>query len=364
MRSATTALLALTTSLLLLTAPPAPAQEDGPSDGNTADGNTIEVSVVTSMGSMVFELNAEAAPITVGNFLRYAQDKHYDGTIFHRVLKDFMAQGGGFDTDLKYVKTRDPIPNEAANGLKNVYGSIAMARTGAPHSATAQFFINCKTNDFLNHKAPNDRGFGYCVFGKLTAGQEVFEAMREVEVERNMQVGNEVACPLEQIVITTVSVQDAKLAERLIKAADAVIEARAAKAREAAMAALGDGIELVASKDHDTSAGETLPSGMWVLDVVEGEGPTPGRTDKVRVHYTGWLTDGTKFDSSRDRGDPIVFGLNQVIAGWTEGVGGMSAGGRRFLVIPHEMAYGEAGRPGIPPKSTLVFDVELIEIVN
>ena len=360
MRSATTALLALTAALMPLTAPSAAALQD-----EAAMGQTIEVSVKTSLGEMVFELNAKAAPITVGNFLSYARDKHYDGTIFHRVLKDFMAQGGGYDTDLKFRKTGDPIPNEAANGLKNVYGTLAMARLPGPHTATAQFFINCKTNDFLDHKAPNDRQFGYCVFGKIVGGQEVLEAIRAVPVERNMNVGNEVAYPTEQVVIESVSAKDTKLAERLIAAADEVIAQRAEEARAASQVALAEGIELVKSKDHDTSGGEMLPSGMWVLDVVEGEGANPGPRERVRVHYTGWLTDGTKFDSSRDRGEPIVFGLDQVISGWTEGVGGMAPGGRRFLVIPYQMAYGESGRPPvIPAKATLVFDVELLEVVR
>jgi FKBP-type peptidyl-prolyl cis-trans isomerase len=353
MRFVSTLLLATS---FLLAAPLTAAQENA---------STIQVTISTSLGDMVFELDGAAAPVTVGNFLRYAKDKHYDGTIFHRVLSDFMAQGGGFDTDLKYVKTRDAIPNEATNGLKNVYGTLAMARLPGPHTATAQFFINCKTNEFLDHRAPNDRQFGYCVFGKIVSGQDVFETLRAVPVERNTQVGNEVAYPTEQVVIRSVKAADAKRADALIAMADEVIEARAAEQRERAAAALGDGINLVAEKGNDISGGETLDSGMWVLDVVKGEGASPGPTERVRVHYTGWLTDGTKFDSSRDRGEPIVFGLNQVISGWTEGVGGMQPGGRRFLVIPSQMAYGESGRPPvIPSKATLVFDVELLEVVK
>ncbi|MCB9898235.1 MAG: FKBP-type peptidyl-prolyl cis-trans isomerase [Planctomycetes bacterium] len=116
------------------------------------------------------------------------------------------------------------------------------------------------------------------------------------------------------------------------------------------------------SQGVDPTAGHFTESGLWVLDVVEGDGPKPMPSDKVTVHYTGWLPDGTKFDSSRDRGQPTSFGLRQVIAGWTEGVGDMKKGGRRWLVIPYDLAYGVQGRPPtIPPKATLVFDVELLD---
>ena len=326
---------------------------------------TIQVTMTTSLGDLVFELDAGKAPITVANFLRYAQEGQYDGTIFHRVLADFMAQGGGFDTELRLKKTRDQIPNEAHNGLKNTYGTIAMARLPGAHTATCQFFINCKENGFLDHKAKTEREYGYCVFGKLVGGLDVFETLRTVPVELNPSVGREKAYPVEQIVIGKVVAKDAKLATRLIAEGEERMQAVLEEQRAAAAAPIQAGIEFVASQGHDVSKGQFLPSGLWVLDLAEGEGASPLSTQTVRVHYTGWLPNGSKFDSSRDRGEPAEFPLNGVISGWTVGVGGMKPGGRRMLVIPYQMAYGEAGRqPTIPARATLVFDIELLAIVR
>jgi peptidyl-prolyl cis-trans isomerase B (cyclophilin B) len=131
------------------------------------------------MGDIVLELDHEKAPKTCENFEQYVRDGHYDGTIFHRVISNFMIQGGGFLPDMMQKATRDPIENEANNGLANTAGSIAMARTMAPHSATAQFFINVKDNGFLDH--PGQDGWGYCVFGKVTSGMDVLEKIRTVE---------------------------------------------------------------------------------------------------------------------------------------------------------------------------------------
>ncbi len=127
----------------------------------------------TSLGNISLELDADKAPKTVENFLRYVDEGHYAGVVFHRVIDDFMIQGGGFDPKLGKKDVHDPIRNEADNGLKNLRGSIAMARTNAPHSASAQFFINLKDNGFLDHRDQSRRGWGYTVFGKVTAGMEV-----------------------------------------------------------------------------------------------------------------------------------------------------------------------------------------------
>lgn len=137
-----------------------------------------KVKLATSMGDIVVELNPEKAPKTVENFLQYVNDKHYDGTIFHRVMNGFMIQGGGFTPDMKQKPTRAPIPLEAKNGLKNDTYTIAMARTGNPDSATSQFFINVKNNDSLN--APSPDGHGYAVFGKVVSGTEVVDKIKAV----------------------------------------------------------------------------------------------------------------------------------------------------------------------------------------
>jgi cyclophilin family peptidyl-prolyl cis-trans isomerase len=143
------------------------------------DKNPVVV-METSMGTVKIELYASKAPITVKNFLKYVEDKHYDGTIFHRVISDFMIQGGGMDEKLKEKPTRDPIKNESDNGLSNERGTIAMARTKVADSATSQFFINVKDNKFLDRANAKD-GVGYCVFGRVTEGMDVVTKIRDVK---------------------------------------------------------------------------------------------------------------------------------------------------------------------------------------
>lgn len=135
----------------------------------------------TNFGVIAIELNEEKAPETAKNFLAYAQAGHYDNTVFHRVIPGFMIQGGGFEPGMKQKPCQDPIENEADNGLKNDAYTVAMARTSDPHSATAQFFINIADNDFLNFKAPNANGWGYCVFGKVVEGSEVVDKIKDVK---------------------------------------------------------------------------------------------------------------------------------------------------------------------------------------
>lgn len=145
-----------------------------------AQSTDPKVQIQTSMGAIVVELDAKAAPKTVTNFLDYVRDGFYDGTIFHRVINNFMIQGGGLTPDMKKKPTRAPIANEADNGRQNLTGTIAMARTNAPHSATSQFFINAKDNSFLNHRGKTNRLWGYCVFGKVVKGMEVVRAIESV----------------------------------------------------------------------------------------------------------------------------------------------------------------------------------------
>ncbi len=141
----------------------------------------MAVRLHTNHGVITLELDAEKAPLTVANFLAYVEAGHYDNTVFHRVIDGFMIQGGGFEPGMNQKPTGEPIKNEADNGLKNDRGTIAMARTQAPHSATAQFFINVADNDFLNHTKPDLQGWGYCVFGKVSEGMDVVDAIRKVK---------------------------------------------------------------------------------------------------------------------------------------------------------------------------------------
>ncbi len=155
----------------------------------------------TNHGIIALELDAEKAPKTVANFIAYAEAGHYDGTIFHRVIKNFMIQGGGFEPGMKQKPTQDPVENEAANGLRNDIGSVAMARTSDPHSATAQFFINIADNGFLDH--PGQDGWGYCVFGRVVEGMDVVDAIKSVKTGRS---GFHQDVPVEDVVIERVEV--------------------------------------------------------------------------------------------------------------------------------------------------------------
>lgn len=167
--------------------------------GLSAQAADPSVIISTNMGNITVELNPQAAPKTVANFLKYVEDKHYDGTVFHRVIKDFMIQGGGYTENLSQKPTRAPIVNEAKNGLKNVRGSIAMARTGDPDSATSQFFINTVNNSTLDYPKPD--GYGYAVFGKVTAGMDVVDKIRAVQTGNVGPFGD---VPTKAIVITSI----------------------------------------------------------------------------------------------------------------------------------------------------------------
>ena len=156
----------------------------------------------TSSGDILLELFEDKAPVTVANFMRHVDEEFYNYTIFHRVLKDFMIQGGGLGVRMDEKATHEPIQNEAGNGLKNTRGTIAMARTSDPHSAAAQFFINLVDNDFLDHEDDTPENFGYCVFGKVEDGMDVVDKIAKLKVKAQ---GEHEAVPLDMVVITRIS---------------------------------------------------------------------------------------------------------------------------------------------------------------
>ena len=166
---------------------------------------TVMILMKTSKGDIQLELDAEKAPETVANFLKYVNSGHYNGSIFHRVIENFMIQGGGFDKDMKQKKAPYTVKNEADNGLKNVTGTIAMARTSDPHSAGAQFFINVVDSSFLDFTSPTQQGWGYCVFGKVVDGMDVVNEIRGVATGNTGGHGD---VPREPITITSVTVVD------------------------------------------------------------------------------------------------------------------------------------------------------------
>jgi len=183
-----------------------------PATGLTQDNSTskqgadmVTVTMETNKGVITLELDREKAPDSVENFVTYAKSGHYDGTIFHRVIPGFMVQGGGFDSSMQQKDTNPPIKNEAANGLKNDKGTVAMARTNVPDSATSQFFINVKDNDFLNHTSPTPQGWGYAVFGKVTDGMDVVESIENVATANK---GGQQDVPVSEVIIEKVTVQE------------------------------------------------------------------------------------------------------------------------------------------------------------
>ncbi len=332
-------------------------------DGKAPSNLMPKVKIATTLGDIVIELNGDKAPVSTLNFLQYVEDKFYDGTIFHRVISTFMIQGGGFTVDgKKSGGLRSGIRNEWENGLKNKRGALAMARLGGqPDSGTSQFFINVVDNSFLDNKQRD--GAAYAVFGKVVEGMDVVDKIKDTDVTSSPTIpGGKV--PVTAVVMKSVTVVG--------KADKAAIEARMAEAeKEAEKRAASEAAEKGAAAAVFTQELEAAlakatktDSGLQYVDMVVGTGETPAADASVEVHYTGWLTDGTKFDSSVDRGTPFTFSLSGgVIPGWLEGVASMKVGGKRKLIIPFDLAYGERGRPPvIPPSATLVFDVELLAI--
>ena len=183
-----------------------------PTSAFTQDSHTdkegnhmVKVTMDTSKGVIKLELDADKAPLSVANFVEYAKSGFYDNTIFHRVIPGFMIQGGGFEPDMKQKATRASIRNEAGNGLKNLTGTVAMARTPDPHSATAQFFINVKDNDFLDFKSETPQGWGYAVFGKVVDGMDT---VRTIEKVRTGTVSGMGDVPIEPVVINKVTIEE------------------------------------------------------------------------------------------------------------------------------------------------------------
>ena len=352
-----------------------------------ATGLSPQVTLETNLGKIVLELDGEKAPISTQNFLQYAESGFYVGTIFHRVIKTFMVQGGQFLPDMSQKKDglRPAIKNEWRNGLKNTRGTIAMARTSAPHSATAQFYINVVDNGMLDR--PNG-GAAYAVFGRVIDGMDTVDKIRDTKVIAHPKYpSRDPVTPEEPVIVTAAQITrdcDRKLLAEKATAAEKAIEEADAKAKDEAMtgqkardAERAKAGEEQAKKDAamlpeflkklEEASGKTVQktaSGLMYLPLEEGTGASPAPTDTVVAHYTLLLLDGTKIQSSHDRGQPIPFQLNRVIPAWTEGVGLMKVGGKCKLICPPELAYGANPPPGsgIPSNATLVFDIELVDI--
>jgi FKBP-type peptidyl-prolyl cis-trans isomerase len=350
---------------------PQPTATTQPAQPQPAAIPNPRVKLETTLGDIVVELNADKAPISTHNFLQYVASGFYNGTIFHRVIPGFMIQGGGYTPEMtKKEGLRPPIKNESQNGLRNERGAIAMARTNVADSATAEFFIDVADNvagsaHDLDTPRPQAGNSAYAVFGKVAEGLDVVDKIRDTKLEQNPKYPSPdgAVTPETPVVIksaTVVGIYDMKALDARVAASEKEAKEAEAKAKEAQEKQLTDVIKQIEQETGKKL--EKTPSGLMYVIVKEGQGESPKPTDKVEVHYTGTFLDGKKFDSSVDRGKPAQFVLNRVIKGWTEGVGMMKVGEKRKLVIPPDLAYGPAGRPGIPPNSTLIFDVELLSI--
>ncbi len=313
----------------------------------TAAKEGLFAEIQTPKGKMLLELYYQKTPITVANFVALAEGTHpfvsenykgkkfYDGLLFHRVIKDFMIQGGdplGNGSGGPGYAFKDEITEDTFTGP----GILAMANAG-PKTNGSQFFITHKETSWLNGK--------HTIFGKIITGQDVVNAIVQNDAIQTITIMRNGAAA---------KAFDAPKVFADYYNAIAAEEQKAEAARQAANA--------VVLKEF-TEKGNVTPSGLRYIVLQEGTGEKPLATSNVKVHYTGMLTDGKIFDSSVQRGQPIDFGLNQVIKGWTEGVQLMPEGSKYKFYIPYQLAYGDRGAGGvIPPKADLIFEVELLKI--
>lgn len=324
--------------------------------GAEAPGDPLhpKVKIETTLGDIVCELNAEKAPAAVLNFVQYMNVNFYDGTIFHRVLKDSMIQGGGYTPDLepKLRGLRPSIEGAWGSHVKNERGTISMIRgRGTGGSASAQFYINVVDNVDLDESRHHG---SYAVFGRVVEGMDTVDEIRNVPVgvHEKYAGGRSQVVPVKPITIKSV---------RLLTAFDPMqVQAVAAAARVDRESQLD---ELFAELEEKAgSAGVITESGLRYVDFVVGNGVSPVLTDTVEFQYRGTLLDGTEFETTYSAG-PAERKVAGLIPGLQEGLTTMNEGGRRTLILPPELGFGGGGVPGIiPPDAVLIFEVELLEI--
>lgn len=313
----------------------------------------LGVVISTDKGDIKIDLFPDEAPLTVTSFLNLARRGYYDGLIFHRVIPNFMIQGGD-PTGTGRGGPGYKFKNECTPKRRHDSAGILSMANAGPGTNGSQFFITHNETLRLDGK--------HTVFGKVTSGQDVVDAISKGDKMNKVTIVGDPTALFEansKQFSNWNKVLDAKAGSRN---ASKGLTAQALKVMKKTMSEFTDTAVFASRLEETKKKATTTASGLMYVDTQVGEGASPSPTDRVTVHYTGWLTDGTKFDSSVDRGNPSTFGLNQVIKGWTEGVGGMKVGGIRMLLIPADLAYGDRSKPSIPANSTLLFEVALISI--
>ncbi len=312
--------------------------------------------VTTTLGDFVIELDAEKSPLTVMNFVDYTNDGFYDGTVFHRVVRGSVAQGGGYTADMteKTAGRRPAIPCESFNGLTNDRWTVAMYREpGKPQTARTQFFINLQANPALDRLRD---GEGYAVFGKVVEGIATVERIRDVQVGTHSKyaAGKNPVVP-----VTPVVIQSIRMLGTLDRSGATAVSEDVESAPARRLEALLTKIEAQSGAKFTASE-----SGLRYLDTQVGNGAFPTIEEAVELDYRGTLVDGTEFDSSRRQGDgPLTVNVSALIAGLREGLETMREGGKRTLVVPPELGYGTDGIPGrVPADSTLIVELELFSV--
>lgn len=313
-----------------------------------------KVKLETTLGDIVCELNAERAPAAVLNFVQYVNANYYDGTIFHRVLKDSMIQGGGYTPDLepKLRGLKPDVEGSWGSHLQNERGTISMIRgRGTAQLASAQFYINLADNVDLDESRHHG---SYAVFGRVVEGMDTVDEIGNVPVGSHEKYagGRSEVVPTRPIIIKSV---------RLITPFDTFqVQAMAAATRVDRQSQLN---ELFAELEEKAgSTGTIAQSGLRYVDFAVGDGESPELTDTVVFQYRGTLIDGTEFESTYATG-PTERKIGGLITGLQEGLITMNEGGRRTLILPPELGFGASGVPGIiPPDAVLIFEIELLEI--
>lgn len=312
------------------------------------------VRVETTVGAFVIELDGEQAPVTVLNFVQLVHDKHYKGTIFHRVIKGSIIQGGGYTPDMesKPLVREHPFDDRWHNNLKNTKGSVALIRGTGPHgSGSAEFYINMTDNKRLDD---SKLGGLYSVFGRIVGGFDTVERLHNLPLGPHEKYagGQSAVVPVTPVVIRSVELLSPFNPMRVQHAA---YQARALQDEKAAA--------LVKELESQTgNKAVKTESGVMYVDVVVGKGFSPQLFDTIEINYEGRLLSGNVYETTFDT-KPVLRELSKLIAGLQEGLLTMREGGRRTIVIPPHLGFGEGGVPGmIPPDSWLIFDIEYLAL--